>query len=50
MIGVTVFGLFLTPIFYVMLRRLTGNRPLTQHGEGHVQRTEATPIMLLAAE
>jgi multidrug efflux pump len=33
MIGVTAFGLFLTPVFYVMLRRLTGNRPLTQHGE-----------------
>jgi multidrug efflux pump len=32
MIGVTAFGLFLTPVFYVMMRRLTGNRPLTQHG------------------
>ncbi len=31
MIGVTAFGLFLTPIFYVLLRRLTGNRPLTHH-------------------
>ena len=28
MIGVTAFGLFLTPVFYVVLRRLTGNRPL----------------------
>ncbi|KMO10757.1 efflux RND transporter permease subunit [Methylobacterium platani] len=42
MIGVTAFGLFLTPVFYVLLRRLTGNRPLKQHGghgavaEGHV--------------
>jgi multidrug efflux pump len=34
MIGVTAFGLFLTPVFYVVLRRLAGNRPLTQHGEG----------------
>ncbi len=50
MIGVTLFGLFLTPIFYVVLRRLTGNRPLTQHGEGHVQQAEAPPITLLAAE
>jgi multidrug efflux pump len=50
MIGVTLFGLFLTPIFYVVLRRLTGNRPLTQHGEGHVQAAEAAPITLLAAE
>jgi multidrug efflux pump len=33
MIGVTAFGLFLTPVFYVLLRQLTGNRPLTQHGE-----------------
>lgn len=33
MIGVTAFGLFLTPVFYVLLRRLTGNRALVQHGE-----------------
>ena len=33
MIGVTVFGLFLTPVFYVALRWLTGNRPLKLHGE-----------------
>jgi multidrug efflux pump len=32
MIGVTAFGLFLTPVFYVLLRRLTGNRPLRLHG------------------
>ncbi|MFG1359873.1 efflux RND transporter permease subunit [Xanthobacter pseudotagetidis] len=32
MIGVTFFGIFLTPVFYVMLRALSGNRPLTQHG------------------
>jgi multidrug efflux pump len=32
MIGVTAFGLFLTPVFYVVLRRLTGNRLLTLHG------------------
>ncbi len=32
MIGVTAFGLFLTPVFYVVLRRLAGNRPLKQHG------------------
>jgi multidrug efflux pump len=24
--------LFLTPVFYVLLRRLSGNRPLKQHG------------------
>ncbi len=33
MIGVTAFGLFLTPVFYVTLRALTGNRPLKLHGE-----------------
>ena len=33
MLGVTAFGIFLTPVFYVALRRLTGNRPLRQHGE-----------------
>jgi multidrug efflux pump len=33
MIGVTAFGLFLTPVFYVVLRKLTGNRALKQHGE-----------------
>jgi multidrug efflux pump len=32
MIGVTAFGLFLTPVFYVLLRRMTGNRPLRLHG------------------
>jgi len=33
MIGVTAFGLFLTPVFYVLLRALTGNRPLPSHGK-----------------
>jgi multidrug efflux pump len=33
MIGVTLFGLVLTPVFYVVLRRLTGNRPLKLHGQ-----------------
>ncbi|HSI41899.1 MAG TPA: multidrug efflux RND transporter permease subunit [Xanthobacteraceae bacterium] len=33
MIGVTFFGLFLTPVFYVLMRRLSGNRVLRQHGE-----------------
>ncbi len=33
MIGVTAFGLFLTPVFYVLLRRLSGNKALKQHGE-----------------
>jgi multidrug efflux pump len=32
MIGVTAFGIFLTPVFYVLLRGLSGNRPLRHHG------------------
>lgn len=35
MIGVTLFGLFLTPVFYVGLRKLSG-RKLIQHGETNV--------------
>ncbi|MBA3708396.1 MAG: efflux RND transporter permease subunit [Planctomycetes bacterium] len=31
MIGVTIFGLLLTPVFYVVLRRLSRNRPLKRH-------------------
>jgi multidrug efflux pump len=33
MLGVTAFGLFLTPVFYVLLRKLTGNRALKLHGD-----------------
>jgi multidrug efflux pump len=43
MIGVTVFGVFLTPVFYVLLRRLSGNRPLKRAGHAeappHASRT-----------
>ena len=40
MLGVTLFGLFLTPVFYVALRKLAGGkRPVSQHtstlGESH---------------
>jgi multidrug efflux pump len=42
MLGVTLFGLFLTPVFYVLLRRLTGNKPLKQHGE--VPHAMAAPV------
>jgi hypothetical protein len=31
MIGVTIFGTFLTPVFYVLLRQLSGNRPFKLH-------------------
>jgi len=33
MIGVTAFGLFFTPVFYVLVRRLTGNRHLRHQPE-----------------
>lgn len=32
MIGVTLFGIFLTPVFYLLVRALSGFRPLTNHG------------------
>jgi multidrug efflux pump len=38
MIGVTVFGIFLTPVFYVLLRRLSGNRPLKRTGQAEGSR------------
>jgi multidrug efflux pump len=45
MIGVTVFGIFLTPVFYVLLRRLSGNRPLKQtgHTEGAAHPQQHAP-------
>ena len=42
MLGVTLFGLFLTPVFYVALRKLT-NRPLVQHGESALSHQQALP-------
>jgi multidrug efflux pump len=36
MIGVTLFGLFLTPVFYVGLRMLSGQK-LAQHGAGSLR-------------
>ena len=40
MIGVTAFGLFFTPVFYVLVRRLAGNRPLGhQHGADEAPET-----------
>jgi multidrug efflux pump len=52
MIGVTAFGIFLTPVFYVLLRRLAGNRPLKLHGEvPHLEAfaTSAQPVASHAA-
>jgi multidrug efflux pump len=36
MLGLTFFGLVMTPVFYVTLRALSGNRPLTHHGASHL--------------
>ncbi|QNH13226.1 multidrug efflux RND transporter permease subunit [Xanthomonas sp. SI] len=36
MLGVTLFGLFLTPVFYVALRKLSG-RPLVSHAPAHAE-------------
>ncbi|MDB5502505.1 MAG: transporter, hydrophobe/amphiphile efflux family, partial [Tardiphaga sp.] len=43
MIGVTAFGIFFTPMFYVLLRAMAGNRPLTQHGASTVIDAAPTP-------
>ncbi|WP_024892058.1 efflux RND transporter permease subunit [Luteimonas huabeiensis] len=40
MVGVTLFGLFLTPVFYVALRKLA-NRPLVSHGPPTVHAAQA---------
>ncbi|MBT2785323.1 MULTISPECIES: multidrug efflux RND transporter permease subunit [unclassified Halomonas] len=39
MIGVTLFGLFLTPVFYVALRKLSGSRPLVSHHSSTLEGT-----------
>ncbi len=46
MIGVTLFGLFLTPVFYVGLRKLSGGKPLRkkQPRDRQDQVTDATAI------
>ncbi|MBR0557846.1 efflux RND transporter permease subunit [Ciceribacter sp. L1K23] len=56
MIGVTFFGIFMTPVFYVLIRRLAGNRPLVQHettepvhiGETHTD--EGADVVFRAVE
>ena len=50
MIGVTAFGIFLTPVFYVLLRALTGNRPLKHHGEVPAGGGSLKPVPMKDAE
>jgi multidrug efflux pump len=38
----------MTPVFYVLLRRMTGNRPLVQHNDNHPQ--DEDDHMKVAAE
>ena len=38
MLGVTAFGIFLTPVFYVLIRALAGNRRLHHHQGSHAIR------------
>ena len=49
MIGVTAFGLFLTPVFYVVLRRVAGNRPLRHHGSAPALTAPVTAAGLVPA-
>jgi multidrug efflux pump len=44
MLGVTFFGLFLTPVFYLLLRMLGGMKPLKQHGDKHVIATQSPSL------
>ncbi|WP_349956159.1 efflux RND transporter permease subunit [Rhizobium sp. ZPR3] len=48
MIGVTFFGIFMTPVFYVLIRRVTGNRPLKQHP--HNDNEHSAEVLPIAAE
>ncbi|WP_373413426.1 efflux RND transporter permease subunit [Ensifer aridi] len=42
MIGVTAFGIFMTPVFYVLIRKLSGERPL-KHTGGHIEAPHLAP-------
>ncbi|MFJ6323906.1 MULTISPECIES: efflux RND transporter permease subunit [unclassified Rhizobium] len=48
MIGVTFFGIFMTPVFYVLIRGVTGNRPLKQHH--HNDNDHSAEVLPIAAE
>ncbi|MQB42132.1 efflux RND transporter permease subunit [Rhizobium sp. ICMP 5592] len=48
MIGVTFFGIFMTPVFYVLIRRMAGNRPLKQHHSN--DNNHSAEVLPIAAE
>ncbi len=43
MIGVTFFGLFLTPVFYTVIRRLGGDKPIIAPGAGRPPEAKPPP-------
>jgi Cu/Ag efflux pump CusA len=49
MLGVTLFGLVLTPVFYWTIRRLTGPRK-TRKGQGKPAVEDRPPTVLTPAE
>jgi len=50
MIGVTFFGIFMTPVFYVLIRKLAGNRPLVQHKDDDHNGHGGAEVIRMAAE
>ncbi|BCH61137.1 multidrug efflux RND transporter permease subunit [Agrobacterium vitis] len=48
MIGVTVFGIFMTPVFYVLIRKLASNRPLVQHVNDDHEQDNDRPMRMAA--
>ncbi|WP_429941248.1 efflux RND transporter permease subunit [Agrobacterium vitis] len=48
MIGVTFFGIFMTPVFYVLIRKLAGNRPLVQHVNDDHDQDNDRPMRMAA--
>ena len=43
MIGVTFFGLFLTPVFYTVIRNLGGDMPIDSPGNDHTSAANPAP-------
>jgi len=44
MLGVTLFGLFLTPVFYVVLRKLSGQRLHSHDEESFEEEVEVSHV------
>jgi multidrug efflux pump len=51
MLGVTLFGLLLTPVFYVVCRRVAlGRQRVTGHGEAEAAQAAVAPIVASAGK